>query len=294
MTRLVPIALQDALDTRNTTLTQLLRVKPVNGPAMGFCATNDDVPYNDGQGLLTYRALTGWEDSAIESASGTDVDNAEARILFAPVDSLGMTVEQVNAGYLDDAKFWVYLIDYLHPEKGHVLLHYGRLGEIRYEDSLLAIPELRSLTQIAKQKVVCEAGSKRCRAIYGNAATGCRATPTWTTGATVLGVDADEADGAFLPSVDLPAPGLAQWTSGANTGFYSEIEESDSGGVRLLHPTPYAIAEGDGFQWRVECDHTWAMCKTLLTYDVAKQAFRGEPFRPEAIGDALSAPGGST
>lgn len=294
MTRTIDIALQASLDTRNTTTTQLLRIKPVNGDAFGCSGTNVDVSYNDGQGLLTYRALHGWEDSAIEASAGQGVDNAEASVLFAPVAELGLTVEMVNSGYLDDAKFWVYLVDYDNPGNGHTLLHYGRLGEIRYEDSLVAIPELRSLSQIAKQKVVCEAGSKRCRAQYGVAATGCPAEPEWTEGASVTGVDAEEGDSAFLTDDPVPVPGLIQWTTGANTGFYGEVESIETGGVRLLHPMPYVIAEGDEFQYHEHCDHSWDMCKTLLTYAVAKRAFRGEPFRPEAIGDALSSPGAAT
>src|SRR5690606_4095052 len=136
--------------TRQTTTYWALRIKPRDGDAFGLSNTNGDVEFDDGQGPLTYIAAYGYDETAIAATSGQGVDNAEAQILFAPLADFGITVAMVDSGYLDGAKFWQYVVDYTTGEK-IALVHFGFLGEVRYRDKMLAIPDLASLSVIARQ-----------------------------------------------------------------------------------------------------------------------------------------------
>lgn len=278
---------QAHLDTRATTTTQCLRIAPVDGDVFGLTLTNIDLPIDDGQGLVNYLAAHGFDDSAYSANAGQGVDNAEASILVAPLANLGITMDMVNSGYLDGAQFHVYLVNWADLSV-IALLHYGYLGEIRYDDSQLVVPELRSLSQMAKQRAVCEAGSKTCRATYADASTGCYAVAPWTA-ASVTTAGA-ETDRIFNTAATIPAPGLVRFTSGANLGRSLEVESFASGVVSLVHPAPYPIEDGATFEWRDDCDKKFTTCKLKGQH----KNFRGEPYRPESLGDALQTPGGTT
>lgn len=290
MTRSIPIALQSALDTSATTLTQLLRIAPANGAAFGLCLTNTDITYNDGDGSITYKSLYGFDDGAYQSSAGREVDNAEAKVLFAPSSGLGLTEAQVRAGYLDGARFRILLVDYSNLAGGHAILEWGFVGQIRSADGLSAMVELRGAQQMGRQKSVCERGSKTCRATFGDATTGCGFDLTGVGGSSTVAAPGSEADRVFTTLATIPVPGLVTFTSGANAGLSFEVEAYDAGEVSLMFPTPYPIASSDAFDWREDCDKTFATCKVKGQH----LNFRGEPYRPEAIGDALQFPGAAT
>lgn len=289
MPRTIPVALQSAFDTRATTLTQLLRIAPVNGPAFGLCLTNADLAYNDGEGSITYRSLYGFDDSAHQTSAGREVDNAEAKILFAPSAGLGITEAQARAGYLDGARFRVLLVDY-ETLSGHAVIDWGFVGQLRATDGLSFIAELRGAQQMTRQKSVCERGSKTCRATFGNAATGCGYNLAGVGGSSTVSTVGAEADRVFTTAATLPVPGLVTFTSGPNAGLSFEVESFAGGTAGLMFPAPYAMTAGDAFNWRPDCDKRFATCKA---YGQALN-FRGEPHRPEAIGDMLQFPGAST
>jgi len=292
MTRSIPIPIQNALDTRSTTLTQLLRIQPVSGSPIGLCLTNVDIAYDDGAGLVTYRSLFGFDDSAYQSSAGREVDNAEARILFAPTSAVGITDVQARTGHLDGARFRVLLVDYENLANGHVILDWGFIGQVRSEDGLSSVVELRGAQQMTRQKAVCERGSKTCRAVFGDATTGCGFDLTGAGGTGTVDAVGTESDRVFTSSATIPVPGLVTFTSGANLGLSFEVEEFTAGlgTVGLMFPAPFAIEEGATFDWREDCDKTFATCKTKGQH----LNFRGEPWRPEAIGDALQFPGAMT
>ena len=282
---------QAHLDTRQTTTCWALRIAPRSGDPFGLCSTNQDVTVTDPHGTLTYIAAYGFDPSAVEATSGQGVDNAEAQALFAPIADFGITVAMVDSGYLDGAKFWQYIVDYT---TGDIiaLAHFGFLGEVRYKDKQLVIPDLVSLSQMAKQKGLCEAGSKTCRASYGVTSTGCPATWAWTEDASVS-AEGVEQDRVFETAATIAVGSVILWATGANAGRHSVVESFDTGVVALRHPTPYVIEAGDTFDFRIDCDKKWGTCKTLLG-SAAVTSFRGEPFRKEAIGDALQTPGATT
>lgn len=290
MPRAVPTELKKILQSRAVHAAQLLRIAPQNGPVIGYCNVNTDIDYDDGDGLVTYKSLTGFEDSAYQASIGSEVDNAEAKIIFPSEEVLGLTEEQVRAGYLRDAKFRVLLVDYEHLSAGHTMIEWGFVGQVKIKDSQSSLIELRGVQQFMRQRAVCERGSKTCRAKFGDASTGCYFDLTGEGGSGEVLVVGEEADRTFASdAVGVEAPALITWTSGKNTGLQFEVETSDAT-IGLMFPTPYVIEVGDTFTWLPDCDKQFSTCKT---YGQALN-FRGEPYRPEAIGPALQFPGAST
>lgn len=290
MKRFVPPAMLAKLQSGCTTLAQLLLIVPKSGNKIGWTNTNAPITYDDGTGVVTYDCLGGFEESAFEASSGREVDNGEARIVF-PDSVPGLTVEQVRAGYLDDARFRVLLVDYDALTDGHAVIDWGFVGALRIKDGMAAVIELRGAQQIARQKAVVEVGSKTCRATFGDASTGCHFDLSGVGGSSSVTAPGAEPDLQFSTAAPIPVPGLVTFTSGANSGLAIEVDEVDtSGNVTLMFPLPYALEAGDTFDWRPDCDKTLATCKAYGQL----ANFRGEPHRPEAIGDKLQFPGAST
>lgn len=295
MSRAISIALQSHLDTRATTYTALLKIMPVSGAAIGLTALDVNVTYAG----TTYVAARGFNESAQESNEGQGVDNAEAEILFAAdVGELGITIEQVNSGYLDDAGWMIYIVNYADLTMGHVIVGSGRVGEIRSMEGLLGAIELRSWSQLAKQKSVIWPTSITCLATYGDASTGCGATLEWSDEQTVDEIG-EEADRQFTASALTGDTGfydfgLLEWLTGDNAGKSIEVEMFTDGGiVGLAHPTPFAIQVGDTFKIRQDCGTIGLPGKTFAACKARGQTlnFRGLPHLPVADGDSLQTPG---
>lgn len=289
MPRAVPTELKKIFQSRAVHAAQLLRIAPQNGPVIGYCNVNTDITYDDGDGPVTYKSLTGFEDSAYQASIGSEVDNAEAKIIFPSEEVLGLTEEQVRGGYLRDAKFRVLLVDYMHLSAGHTMIEWGFVGQVKVKDSQSSLIELRGVQQFTRQRAVCERGSKTCRAKFGDASTGCYFDLTGEGGSGKV-ILVDEPDRTFATdAVGITAPATLTWTSGKNAGLQFEVETSGAS-IGLMFPTPYAIEEDDMFDWLPDCDKQFATCKT---YGQTPN-FRGEPHRPEAIGPALQFPGAAT
>lgn len=290
MPRNVPTELKKILQSRAVHAAQLLRIAPVNGPVIGYCNVNTDIIYDDGDGPVTYKSLTGFEDSAYQASIGSEVDNAEAKIIFPSEEVLGLTEEQVRGGYLRDAKFRVLLVDYMHLSAGHAMIEWGFVGQVKIKDSQSSLIELRGVQQFMRQRAICQRGSKTCRAKFGDASTGCYFDLTDEGGSGVVVAVGDEPDRVFASdAAGIVAPALITWTTGKNAGLQFEVEESDAS-ISLMFPTPFAIEVGDTFDWLPDCDKQFSTCKT---YGQTLN-FRGEPHRPEAIGPSLQFPGAAT
>lgn len=290
MPRAVPTELKKILQSRAFHAAQLLRIAPQNGPVIGYCNVNTDITYDDGDGPITYKSLTGFEDSAYQASIGSEVSNAEAKIIFPSEEVLGLTEEQVRTGYLRDARFRVLLVDYMHLSAGHSMIEWGFIGQVKVKDSQSSLIELRGVQQFMRQRAVCERGSKTCRAKFGDASTGCYFDLTGEGGSGAVLAVGSEADRVFsTDAAGIVPPAVITWTTGKNAGLQFEVEESGVS-IELMFPTPYAIQEGDEFTWLPDCDKQFNTCKT---YGQRKN-FRGEPHRPEAIGPSLQFPGAST
>lgn len=313
--KLTDATLQAHKGQSSTTLTDLLLVGPLPDDSYrGFTLLDVDVPYNDGNGLVTYKARTGFESSAMQASSDLGVDNAEATTLstIAGFPLEGFTQAQVDAGDLDKTPFVVYQVNYKDLTAGrHEIMGGGTIGEQRTKFGQFTVLELRSLSQQAKQ-TIGELDSLTCRAKFGS-------MPIGTGGGVVeerfpCGFDisgewvsgeveavGDETDREFTDATALTqvadwfAPGVVEWLTGANAGQQCEVESFALGGdVTLQFPTVNPILLGDTYRIRRDCSKRKTghnSCKDTFWLTDWNLHFRGENAIPVAEAGKLMAPG---
>lgn len=283
------------LQSRQTTCCELLKIIPVDGPTFGVASLDQNVTYDDGDGEIVYNAHYGFDGSAIAYSADNGIDNAEAKVLFGVQDTLnqfGITLDMVNSGYLDNATYVRYLVNYEDLGVGkHAELMSGPLGTIRIQQGRAGLCELRTRSQLLAQTAVCEVGSKSCRATFGDATTGCYydVAPEWIAGTvtSVQEVDRQFTDSSLAQLSGYFYPGLVHWLTGDNAGKTIEIEQFDSGGiVTLAHPTYYAIQAGDTFEIRRDCAKDKPAC---IGFGQIK-SMRAEPDTPEGDSRGNQAP----
>lgn len=212
--RIMPSQLCDDLGLPAKTVCGLLKVKPIATSAatmFGITSLNRDVVYDDGSGdgEITYRAATGYTPFDVETKSDMSVNNSQADALLAQYPIDGMTIEAINRGDYDGARFVQYLVNYLDLTHGHAVVGSGQVGIVTQIDELACEIELRSLQQILKQLSMVEVTSITCRAQYGD--NRCKQPLRWYDG-EVASVGA-EADRTFVlalaPGTGLPPGGGA-------------------------------------------------------------------------------------
>ncbi len=283
----VTTTLQTHLDTQATTLCFLLKIIPQNAATFGVTSLDVDVPYDDGGGLLTYKAVPGLNQSAVEVSEGLDVNNAEAMLLV----DVDFTQLQIAAGVLDFAKFFVYRINWANPSDGRYLVQSGQTGAVRSDDVLSGIIELRGLAQQLKQNFN-DRYSLSCRArfgtLLGDEMFPCMfdATSLWSNGTIdTVGAETDRiftalaAPAATGPNGALPFEvAIIEFLTGDNAGLTVETETVISKDITLRFQSSFNMAPGDTFRIRPDCAKRYVEdCIDL--FDNGPN-FRGEPWIP--------------
>lgn len=295
MPRTIPVNLQTHLDEPATTTCLLMRVETADGTVLGFAGLDRSVTYDDGQGSVTYSASQSADLSAFDFTAELGVDTSESHSLFLS-SAPPITPQMIRAGFLDFARFDVYQVNYEDLTQGHAHLHSGQLGRVKTNVSGLDwYAELRSWSALLKQTDVCQRGSNRCRATFGDARCGIDAEALWVTG-EVESVDVDEPDRIFTDSdfafpEAYPGPWLLQWTNGDNDGRYIEVEAYDSltGEITLYEPMPYNISATHTFRMRPDCAKRFQE-DCIAVWDNYLN-FRGEPWRNVSDSGAIGTPG---
>ncbi len=295
MPRTVPSTLITDLRGPSTTMGFLLRFAPRNGSPFGLTSANADIPYDDGDGLITYRCAHGFTPSDTVTKSDLSVNNAEANSLIAQYPLDGVTMDAILRGDYDGARFKQYLINYNRLTPGlHSIISAGTIGQIARVDDIACQIELRSLFQTLKQTSMVELTSLSCRAKFGD--NQCKLPFAWNAvKVQSVGAEADRTfnicapDGtAFTFADGYFKPGIAVWTSGANEGFEIEVEEfvGATQTVTLVFPVPTDIQVGDLLNIRRDCAKSKAAC---IAYGNIIN-MRAEPEIPVGSGMDLQAP----
>jgi uncharacterized phage protein (TIGR02218 family) len=204
----------------------------------GITTLDADRDYDDGTGMLTYRAKRGYTSFDLDTKSDLSVDSSEASGLLAEYPTDGVTAEGVARGDYDGARFVQYLVNYEDLSMGHVILNSGQVGQIKMIDELTCKIELRSLTQILKQNSIIELTSITCRAQFGDER--CKMPLDWYAG-TVDAVGA-ESDRTF--SMDPGAGLLKSYTNAlifTGDGTTAVVQLKNSAGLDVT--ADYVIAE---------------------------------------------------
>lgn len=306
MSRNIPITLQSHLEQAATTLCLLVKIVCLDGTTFGFTTSDRDRTYDDGLGPVTYTAATGFEMSDVAASADLGVDNAEATGLVSVFDlPVGISQQDVDAGRLDYAEQWVYLVNYEDLDTSdspyaakHAELFSGTVGRGKVSFGQLLNLELRSLSQQMKQNFVALT-SITCRRDFGDALCGIDAEALFLDfEVTAVGAENDRAFTASGMALDSPPvadhlfePGLVRWTVGDNAGTSPEVEDNIGPVITLATPTRRPIQIGDQGQIRRDCK------KRFLEDCIGEYAngdnFDGEPNIPVGEDEQLATPGGS-
>lgn len=306
MSRSIPIAMVPNLEDAAPRWADLWKIMPVtpNVPILGL--TNWDMPlsFNDGNGVLTYKARRGYNTYAISANADLSVDNSQMEILLAEFDVDGITAEAIRVGDYDDAKFIRYQVNPYDLTPGRfVILGSGSIGRLANVDGLTGVIETRSLTQILKQRSIIELGSNNCRVVkFGDERCKVDVEALWDGGEVLeVGAETDRefsiGGSGISTEPNYYWPGLVTFTSGNNSGRSYEVESytvSSAGLVVVLAiPTEQPIQVGDDFDIRPDCTRLWSGHNSCETYN-NRENYRGEPFRPVSESQQLQAPGAAS
>jgi uncharacterized phage protein (TIGR02218 family) len=160
--RTIPAELQARLDGGATRLCRCWKVERRDGSVFGFTDHDLDVTF-DG---VVFRASSGMDASALQTATGLSVDNAQS---VGALTAAGITEQDIRGGRFDGAEIHHWLVDWEQPDL-RVLMFRGHFGEIRRSDGAFAV-ELRGLAEVLNAPVgrsilrTCDRvlGDGRCR-----------------------------------------------------------------------------------------------------------------------------------
>lgn len=282
----IPIRLQSHLKQHATTWCYLMRVECVGryaGVVRGFTSLDAPLEYDDGQGLVQYRADNGFMPAKFKRAADFGVGNSE---ITGWVTDESITERDILSGIFDSAEVTIYRVNYNDLSAGHEVVEFGTFGETQFDENRWKC-EFRGLMQQAKQPYG-EVYSLTCRNQYGDDK--CKMPFEWITGTvTAVGDDAMlmfQSDDLTQPEAFF-APGVVEILSGAAAGVDMDVDEFLAGGsIRLALPLPVPVATGDTFRIRVDCDKLFSTCQRKNNV----LEFRGEHLTPVAD-SSLQVPG---
>lgn len=267
--------LQARLDGGATRMCRCWRVRRRDGTVLGFTDHDLDVAF-DG---TVFRASSGMDASALQSATGLSVDNAQA---VGALSAAAVSEDDIRGGRYDDAEIWHWLVDWERPDL-RVLLFKGRFGEIRRSDGAFEV-ELRGLAE-ALNAPVGRSVLRTCDRALGDAR--CRFDTT-QPGFVGEGVVASRSGASFSVAqlegfaAGWFTHGVLTWLSGANAGELAsvKVDRSDTAEARwfsLWQQPGWPIGDGDRFRVVAGCDKTAETCRAKFSNFLN---FRGFPHIP--------------
>lgn len=214
-----PALLLAHMQSDTTTLATLWKLKRKDGQIFGFTDLDVDITYNDGTGLLTYLASTGFTPSSVEATSELSVDNLEIQ---GVLDASTITENDLIAGKWDRADVCIYRVNYMDLTMGHEWLNRGFLGNVTSGRNAFQA-EIRGLTQSLQQSMA-RAVLPLCPHTFCDTKCGLNAA-TYTYSGTVTGVVSNQTFGTDLTNpIDTFAKGKITWLTGANAGLEKDIK----------------------------------------------------------------------
>lgn len=269
--RSIPPALAAHIEGGATTLGHCWSLTRRDGLVLGFTDHDRDLSISG----VTYRAAHGIEAAETTSELGFAIGGGEIAGAFA---AAGLNEADLIRGRYDDARVAIWLVNWAEPDQ-RLLLETGFIGEIkRGEHGFTA--EVRGLAKAFDE----ERGrlyTRSCSADLGDARCGLAIAASQASvsssdgriGLTAAAL-AGFADGHFTG-------GRLTFTSGANTGFSTEIKRHAAAGgqaaLMLWQAPPAPIAVGDGFSLTPGCDKRFETCRAKFGNAVN---FRGFPHLP--------------
>lgn len=274
--RMLPPELQARLDDGATRLCRCWRVQRVDGSLFGFTDHDSDLAFDN----IIFRASSGMDASALQTATGLNVDNAQA---VGALSDAAISEMDIRAGKFDRAKVDHWLVDWERTDL-RILLFRGHFGEMRRSDGAFEV-ELRGLSEALNIPVgrsivrTCDRvlGDSKCRVDLANAEfTGEGTAAPGSARTRILVSDL----GAY--SAGWFASGTLSWVSGRNADTQAIVKadtrRTDSFRVLdLWQQTVHDVAVGDRFRVSAGCDKRADTCRDKFTNFLN---FRGFPHIP--------------
>ncbi len=273
--RAIDPELQARLDGGATRLCRCWLVSRRDGVEMGFTDHDRDLSI-DG---VSYRASSGMDATALQSATGLSVDNAQA---VGALSSAAISEDDIRAGMYDGAEMRQWLVDWERPEL-KVLMFRGHLGEIRRSDGVFEV-ELRGLAE-ALNAPVGRSILRTCDRALGDAKCGFDPDQAGFSGVGIV----QSGSGSGIKATGLGGfeagwftQGALTWLSGANAGEKAavKLDRPGEGGLRgltLWQEPGRKVADGDQFRVVAGCDKRAETCRAKFDNFID---FRGFPHIP--------------
>jgi uncharacterized phage protein (TIGR02218 family) len=267
--------LQARLDGGATRLCRCWVVRRRDGTELGFTDHDRDITID----AVVCRASSGMDATALQSATGLSVDNAQAA---GALTSAALNEDDIRAGKYDGAEIRQWLVDWERPEL-QVLMFRGHLGEIRRSDGVFEV-ELRGLAE-ALNAPVGRSVLRSCDRALGDTRCGFDASQPGFAGEGVVesaSADRITASGLAGFAAEWFTHGAVTWLSGANAGEKGAVKVDRPGeaGLRSLtlwqEPVRRPMA-GDRFRVVAGCDKRAETCRAKFDNLIN---FRGFPHIP--------------
>lgn len=273
--RTIDPELQARLDGGATRLCRCWRVRRHDGIEFGFTDHDEDVTF----GGTVFRASTGLDASALQSANGLSVDNGQA---FGALTAAAISEKDVRAGRFDGAGLDHWIVDWERPDL-RVLMFCGTFGEIRLKDGAFEV-ELRGLAE-GLNAAVGRTVLRRCDRAVGDAKCGfnLEAEGFSAVGEALAGSGADTivASGLAGFAEGWFTHGVVTWLTGPNAGETAQVKSDvrDGTGRRLFLWQEPGEPLGHGHRFRVTagCDKRAETCQAKFKNFLN---FRGFPHIP--------------
>ncbi|MEO1494282.1 MAG: DUF2163 domain-containing protein [Pseudomonadota bacterium] len=279
--RVLPPALQAALDSGASRLARCWKVTRRDGVAIGFTDHDRDLTF-DG---VVFEANSGLTQGALDAATGLAADTHE---VTGALSSDRITDLDVAKGLYHGAEVAHFLVDWTDPAT-HTLLFRGQIGEIRragqaFEAEVTGLADRlnQPLGRAYLHSCDCRLGEGKCGIDLSDPAflgTGTVADVTSPGALLVTGLDGF-ANGWFIG-------GNLTWSTGGNAGLEGHVKSHVAGAevtsIELWLAPPVAVQPGDTFEVTAGCDKTAATCRAKFDNILN---FRGFPHMP---GDDVAA-----
>jgi uncharacterized phage protein (TIGR02218 family) len=205
-------------------------------------------------------------------SDGLEADTME---MSGVLSAAGLTGAELSAGRYDDARLWLFLVDWEQPEAGTLLLARGTLGNVTQRDQAFTV-ELRGPAEALEQPVL-ELTSPECRAMLGDRR--CRIDLKLLSRETRIVAMTDDTVtvAAAAMGADRYGYGRLRVLDGPAAGLEAAIAASAGLVMTLRQPLTVMPAVGDRVMIREGCDKRFATCRARFGNG---DNFRGEPHLP--------------
>lgn len=266
---------QARLDSGATRMCRCWRVDRKDGMVLGFTDHDGDLSF-DG---VTFLAGSGMDASALQTATGLSVDNAQA---VGALSTAAITEADIRAGKFDGAEVRHWMVDWERPDL-RVMLFRGSFGEIRRSDGRFEV-ELRGLAETLNVSVGRNI-LRSCDRVLGDGKCSFDVTkPGFFAEVSVAAGSAGArvvCDGLAHFASDWFSQGQLIWLSGDNAGdkalIKSETILAEGRAFGLWQQPAREMKTGDRFRVVVGCDKSAETCRAKFQNFLN---FRGFPHIP--------------